>query len=72
MAEFAVWAPRPDRVRLDVDGTVYPMNRSDDCWWRTDVPARPDARYGFVLDDDPYLPGVIPGDHGRVVRVEQP
>ena len=53
MAEFAVWAPRPDRVRLDVDGTLYPMNRSDDDWWRADVDARPDARYGFVLDDDP-------------------
>jgi maltooligosyltrehalose trehalohydrolase len=55
MVEFAVWAPRPDRVRLDVDGTLYPMDRSDDGWWRTDVPARPDARYGFVLDDDPTV-----------------
>ena len=34
MVEFAVWAPRPDRVRLDVDGTLYPMNQSDDGWWR--------------------------------------
>ena len=58
MVEFAVWAPRPDRVRLDVDGTLYPMDRFDDGWWRTDVPdsqARPDARYGFVLDDDPKV-----------------
>jgi maltooligosyltrehalose trehalohydrolase len=58
MTEFAVWAPRPDRVRLDVDGTLYPMDRSDDGWWRTDVPesvARPGARYGFVLDDDPKV-----------------
>ena len=23
--EFAVWAPRPERVRLDVDGTLHPM-----------------------------------------------
>ncbi len=51
--EFAVWAPRPERVRLDVDGTLHPMmTRSDDGWWRADVDARPDARYGFVLDDD--------------------
>ena len=42
-------------VRLDVDGTLYPMDRSDDGWWRTDVEARPDARYGFVLDDDPKV-----------------
>jgi maltooligosyltrehalose trehalohydrolase len=48
--EFAVWAPRPDRVRLDVDGTLHAMTRSDDGWWRAVVDARPDARYGFVLD----------------------
>jgi maltooligosyltrehalose trehalohydrolase len=28
------------------------MTRSDDGWWRAVVDARPDARYGFVLDDD--------------------
>ena len=58
MVEFAVWAPRPEQVRLDVDGTLYPMDRSDDGWWRIQVPdsaARPDARYGFVLDDDPTV-----------------
>lgn len=53
--EFAVWAPRPDRVRLDVDGTLHPMTRSDDGWWRTVVDAAADARYGFVLDDDPKV-----------------
>ncbi|MGY4651547.1 malto-oligosyltrehalose trehalohydrolase [Mycobacterium sp. URHB0021] len=55
MTDFSVWAPRPDRVRLDVDGTLYPMTRSADGWWRTDVRTRPDARYGFVLDDDPTV-----------------
>ncbi len=30
MTEFAVWAPRPERVRLDVDGTLHPMTRADD------------------------------------------
>jgi len=55
MAEFAVWAPRPDRVRLDVDGTVSAMARGDDGWWRAEVRCRPDARYGFVLDDDPTV-----------------
>jgi maltooligosyltrehalose trehalohydrolase len=50
--EFAVWAPRPDRVRLDVDGTLHAMTRSDDGWWRAVVDTRPEARYGFVLDDD--------------------
>jgi maltooligosyltrehalose trehalohydrolase len=55
MTDFAVWAPRPQRVRLDVDGTRYPMTRSDDGWWRASVDSRPDARYGFVLDDDPKV-----------------
>ena len=53
--EFAVWAPRPDRVGLDVDGTLYPMTRCDDAWWRAVVDAAPDARYGFVLDEDPKV-----------------
>ena len=53
--EFAVWAPRPDLVRLDVDGTVHDMTRSDDGWWRATVDVSPDARYGFLLDDDPKI-----------------
>jgi len=53
MPEFAVWAPKPDTVRLDVDGSVSPMTRDEDGWWRADVDAAPDARYGFLLDDDP-------------------
>ncbi|MEV3904431.1 malto-oligosyltrehalose trehalohydrolase [Mycobacterium sp. NPDC050551] len=55
MVEFAVWAPRPERVRLDVDGTLHPMVASGDGWWRADVDAGVDARYGFVLDDDPKV-----------------
>jgi maltooligosyltrehalose trehalohydrolase len=55
MTEFAVWAPRPERVRLDVDGTLHEMSRGDDDWWRADVDTGPDARYGFVLDDDPRV-----------------
>lgn len=69
--EFAVWAPRPERVRLDVDGALHPMVRSDDGWWQTtlDVPA--DARYGFVVDDeekvlpDPRSPRQPDGVHER-------
>ena len=55
--EFAVWAPRPDRVQVDVDGARYPMQRGTDDWWRATVAAGPDSRYGFVLDeDDTVLP----------------
>jgi maltooligosyltrehalose trehalohydrolase len=53
MAQFAVWAPKPDQVRLDVDGQVHPMTRGDDGWWRATVDATPTARYGYLLDDDP-------------------
>ncbi|ULE32672.1 malto-oligosyltrehalose trehalohydrolase [Mycobacterium sp. IDR2000157661] len=71
MAEFSVWAPRPRQVRLDVEGTLHDMSRADDGWWRAEVEAPADARYGFVLDDDPTVlpdprsarqPG---GVHGR-------
>ena len=50
--EFAVWAPIPAQVRLDLDGVLHPMSRGADGWWRATVSAEPSARYGFVLDDD--------------------
>lgn len=55
MAEFAVWAPLPTTVRLDVEGAVHDMTRSADDWWRAEVDCAPDARYGFVLDEDPTV-----------------
>jgi maltooligosyltrehalose trehalohydrolase len=55
MTEFRVWAPKPTLVRLDVDGAVHPMTRSDDGWWHADVDTVADARYGYLLDDDPSV-----------------
>ncbi|OBI26060.1 malto-oligosyltrehalose trehalohydrolase [Mycobacterium sp. E1386] len=55
MTEFRVWAPKPELVRLDVDGRVHAMTRADDGWWHAEVDAAPDARYGFLLDDDPTV-----------------
>src|SRR3954467_11575179 len=49
--QFAVWAPLPSRVRLQVDGAVHEMTRDDDGWWRAGVGAGPEADYGFLLDD---------------------
>jgi maltooligosyltrehalose trehalohydrolase len=49
--EFAVWAPLPRRVRLQVDGAVHDMRRDDGGWWRVSVPASAEADYGFLLDD---------------------
>ena len=53
MRDFAVWAPKPDRVRLDVDGAEFSMTRDPGGWWRAAVDAPADARYGYLLDDDP-------------------
>ncbi|MGQ4617128.1 malto-oligosyltrehalose trehalohydrolase [Nocardia sp. R7R-8] len=55
MTVFEVWAPRPESVRLDLEGVVHSMTRSPNGWWRTDVPAANGARYGFLLDDDPTV-----------------
>lgn len=55
MADFAVWAPTPEVVRLDVDGVTYPMSPTGGGWWRTALEVAPDARYGFLLDDDPQV-----------------
>jgi maltooligosyltrehalose trehalohydrolase len=55
MTEFRVWAPKPALVRLDVDGAVHAMTRSDDGWWHAAVDTRADARYGYLLDDDPTV-----------------
>ncbi len=55
MPEFAVWAPLPKLVRVEVDGALHDMTVDDDGWWRADVDSASDARYGFVLDDDPAV-----------------
>ena len=55
MPEFGVWAPKPELVRLDVDGAVHAMTRAGDGWWYTTVDTAPDARYGYLLDDDPTV-----------------
>ncbi|ORB72949.1 malto-oligosyltrehalose trehalohydrolase [Mycobacterium scrofulaceum] len=53
--EFRVWAPKPEVVRLDIEGRVHAMTRADDGWWHAEVDTAPDARYGYLLDDDPTV-----------------
>ncbi|QUR67366.1 malto-oligosyltrehalose trehalohydrolase [Mycobacterium spongiae] len=55
MPEFRVWAPKPTLVRLDVEGVVHAMERSEDGWWHAVVAAPAGARYGYLLDDDPTV-----------------
>ena len=47
-----VWAPRAERVRVEVDGEVLSMAEMPGGWWSGPV-LREGARYGFLLDDDP-------------------
>ncbi|MDH2413091.1 malto-oligosyltrehalose trehalohydrolase [Nocardioides sp. CER19] len=51
---FSVWAPRPRRVRLLVDGDTVEMTRADDGWWTPAAPviAGPEVDYGYLLGDD--------------------
>ncbi|SDB98290.1 maltooligosyl trehalose hydrolase [Raineyella antarctica] len=59
--DFAVWAPRPARVRLwtrpvggsAADPRVIDMVRAEDGWWEPDLPAGGELDYGYLLDDDP-------------------
>jgi len=51
MTTVSVWAPKPDRVELEVGGERRPMERSDDGWWRADLaPSEEAVDYAFVLD----------------------
>lgn len=52
MTQFAVWAPIPRQVRVEVDGVQHEMERRDGGWWWATIAARHDARYGFILDDN--------------------
>lgn len=78
MTTFDVWAPRPDRVTLELDGVRYPMVRDAANWWHAEVDARPDSRYGYVLDDedtvlpDPRSPRQPDGVHGASQRWQPP
>ena len=54
---YAVWAPGPRVVELEVEGVRHPLRRDPDGWWRTsEVERRPGDDYGFVLDGGPCRP----------------
>jgi len=58
MHEFRVWAPKPERVQIQIGETVHAMTGPDDRgWWAAKIEdAEPGVDYGFLLDDDtkPY------------------
>ncbi|GAA3525331.1 malto-oligosyltrehalose trehalohydrolase [Aeromicrobium flavum] len=54
---YAVWAPKLERVRVQVDGDVHEMRRDASGWWHADVEAPAGTDYAFLLgDDDTSLP----------------
>ncbi|MCU1483726.1 MAG: Malto-oligosyltrehalose trehalohydrolase [Actinomycetia bacterium] len=67
---FRVWAPKPERVELDLTGRRLDMVAGDRGWWSLDVPdAGPGTEYAFRLDGgdprpDPRSPWQPEGVHG--------
>lgn len=49
-----VWAPRPGRVRLLVDGETHDLVPDGDGWWQLEQAIPGEHDYGFLLDDDPH------------------
>lgn len=49
--DFDVWAPLANKVTLVLAGEKHPLRAEDGGWWRSTEPWRPDADYGYLLDD---------------------
>ncbi len=57
MHTFRVWAPKPERVTVEVAGASHEMKRAKGGWWTVDVAdAKPGSDYGFRLDGGDILP----------------
>ena len=49
-----MWAPRPERVRLTIEGEAIDLRPDGDGWWRLERPIAGEHDYGFLVDDDPH------------------
>lgn len=57
MKKFAVWAPLPSKVELQLNGKLLPMSRNGNGWWMAEVPdAKAGDNYGFILDGSGPFP----------------
>ncbi|HUP72772.1 MAG TPA: malto-oligosyltrehalose trehalohydrolase [Acidimicrobiales bacterium] len=55
--QFAVWAPRADRVEVVIDSDPLAMTRDADGWFRRVADAAgPGTRYGFSINGSPPRP----------------
>jgi maltooligosyltrehalose trehalohydrolase len=71
MRRFEVWAPRPERVELVLEGERRPMTAVPGGWWRAEVDDAPaGTRYGFSLDGGPARPD--PRSHHQPEGVDGP
>ncbi|MFP5228989.1 MAG: malto-oligosyltrehalose trehalohydrolase [Acidobacteriota bacterium] len=53
MHRFRVWAPRAEKVRVEVAGAKHPLAARDGGWWEAEIDvARPGMDYAYFLDDD--------------------
>jgi len=71
MHRFRVWAPSAGSVRVEVQGTKYPLEKREGGWWEADVEAAgPGTDYSYFLNDeesalpDPRSPWQPEGVHG--------
>jgi len=53
---FSLWAPRPGRVELHLDGARLPMQKDPGGWWEVEAATRSGADYGYCLDGGDPLP----------------
>ncbi|MBB5056627.1 maltooligosyltrehalose trehalohydrolase [Granulicella aggregans] len=55
MHEFKLWAPRPNKVSVQICNQLHPMEGPDEhgMWHALVETCGPGDDYGFVLDDDP-------------------
>ncbi len=53
MNSIRVWAPKPSRVEIRANGTLYPMRREPNGWWTGEIDG---VDYSFLLDGGPPLP----------------
>ncbi|MPZ22347.1 MAG: malto-oligosyltrehalose trehalohydrolase [Dehalococcoidia bacterium] len=57
MTVFRVWAPRAQRVDLDLDGRRHAMEEAENGWFISQaLQHKPDSDYGFSIDGDEPLP----------------
>lgn len=57
---YRVWAPRPEDVRLHLNGETIPMTQTDGGWWIAGREPQVGDRYGFELFDGTEWSKTVP------------